>query len=1153
MVLAASCSVAAAQTPFNALSAASQGVSKSVGGSFTTDLVSLKGTSPGVPLRYGSIVPGSETVEFGVSKLVRGVDYQMDYEAGVVYLMRAQKPGQSLRVSYRYNTASQPTGVAGGSSFAGGLGAMQLSLVPNALNLVVGLGMAERTAGGQVLSTNVFGTRNTFNFGSGSLSGVVLLGDRQKMNASSDYEYRQASSDEGDTRSKFILQNLATSVAGGKIEAGVQDISSNFGAFQAVRGTGIGAAQVDQLAKERGLKRFSLSASNLNLGGMTVNQSFRNVRDGVSGIEWQKFGVQSGGFKADYTSQAVSPSFTRFADLAETDREQLQREVGLSRRGLNAEYKGAFGLVGFQGNEVEDSNGLGISRRSLNMDAGRYKFSLGDQRIDPGFTRFDSLFEQEKGQWAREAGLSRQWLSLEAAVFGPATPLKFATSSLGNGQSGFSSRDFSAGGKGWSLEHANRKVDDGFTQLGAMADSELDAHAGTVARMYSNDPYSPRYEDRMALAVNHGVERNFTKLALAPFKDWNVSFESLRLSGRQAGAGVDTAKVSGKGFAFQFRDQKIGTQFSELAGLMELERARLGPLVGMRKTDWSFAADFSPTKKLNVQATDVGTDAGGASRRAVSYVDKGIEVKIAEREVDPGFTMVGAMVDPERDFLTTIVGYKQREIHAKWQVLPSLSFETLQYDAISGSLNQEKYSRTTSLTWKPDPRTQLAYTHSEQKNDDPMSVLTANVTDRLSLFRDLGRFGVVEYVHESQDFDGTLNTMADLDKHYLAYSTKLNDKTALRAEQSRTVFDNGDKEDVSANTISTELSKRAGVSVTDVQVDRNGSDRDEKRRNYGFWFDFGNGMRLNYGYARQLLGPSGTLQSLVSLTGGNVGGVTVGGGSYSENRIDNVNTQGVANLQLSSTKPFRLGFLKDVQFNFGLDTATDQTNFIRENRQIKVESKLGSNTLGYEYKSQLHPSGFSAIDRAFRFTTDQSESRWLRASLDYKLREMPDQGLTVIRNFQITARPTRGMELSHQVLTNPEEQFRSDVLLGSLTSPLRVNRWKLDYAPNTKWSLAAVWAEKLNDLTFESSRLGGVTLELFKDSGSPLSLFYGVEQLFGNVPRRTAHRYSIRFDQRPGPNQLLSLFAGNVSYEHSIADGFSRNNWTVNVNYQLKF
>ena len=166
---------------------------------------------------------------------------------------------------------------------------------------------------------------------------------------------------------------------------------------------------------------------------------------------------------------------------------------------------------------------------------------------------------------------------------------------------------------------------------------------------------------------------------------------------------------------------------------------------------------------------------------------------------------------------------------------------------------------------------------------------------------------------------------------------------------------------------------------------------------------------------------------------------------------------------------------------------------------------------------------------------------------------MPDQGLTVIRNFQITARPTRGMELSHQVLTNPEEQFRSDVLLGSLTSPLRVNRWKLDYAPNTKWSLAAVWAEKLNDLTFESSRLGGVTLELFKDSGSPLSLFYGVEQLFGNVPRRTAHRYSIRFDQRPGPNQLLSLFAGNVSYEHSIADGFSRNNWTVNVNYQLKF
>lgn len=83
--------------------------------------------------------------------------------------------------------------------------------------------------------------------------------------------------------------------------------------------------------------------------------------------------------------------------------------------------------------------------------------------------------------------------------------------------------------------------------------------------------------------------------------------------------------------------------------------------------------------------------------------------------------------------------------------------------------------------------------------------------------------------------------------------------------------------------------------------------------------------------------------------------------------------------------------------------------------------------------------------------------------------------------------------------------------------------------------------------------MAGLTLDLFRNSGSPLQLFYGVEQRWGNQLRQTAHRYYLRFDQRPGPNQLLSVFAGNLSYGHSLPNGANRNNWTVNVNYQIRF
>jgi hypothetical protein len=70
---------------------------------------------------------------------------------------------------------------------------------------------------------------------------------------------------------------------------------------------------------------------------------------------------------------------------------------------------------------------------------------------------------------------------------------------------------------------------------------------------------------------------------------------------------------------------------------------------------------------------------------------------------------------------------------------------------------------------------------------------------------------------------------------------------------------------------------------------------------------------------------------------------------------------------------------------------------------------------------------------------------------------------------------------------------------------------------------------------------------------SALTLFYGIEQNDTTLLRRLAQRYSIQFDQRAGPNQVMSLLFGNLSYEHSIADGFHRDNWTVRADFQIKF
>src|SRR6185436_17997887 len=107
----------------------------------------------------------------------------------------------------------------------------------------------------------------------------------------------------------------------------------------------------------------------------------------------------------------------------------------------------------------------------------------------------------------------------------------------------------------------------------------------------------------------------------------------------------------------------------------------------------------------------------------------------------------------------------------------------------------------------------------------------ANEIDKLALFKDFGRFGKFYYTHESQKFDGTQAQLPDSDTQKFAYEAQIDNRTSVRTEETTTKYDNGDKEQTSANTISTSLTKQLGVSVSDVNIDRPGTAQDQKKRN----------------------------------------------------------------------------------------------------------------------------------------------------------------------------------------------------------------------------------------------------------------------------------------------------------------------------------
>lgn len=1154
------------------------GGTAAAGGSHTIDFVVLKALNPGVPLRHGNVVPSSEQVLFGGAVLQRGTDYSMDYSAGVVYLMRAQREGDTLTVSYRFTSAG--TGSSGGASTSG-LAGFNFSLLPGSLKMMMGLGVAERAADGSVSTSNVFGWNNSFSFGgSSSLTGLLLMGQKTQQNNRSAFESDSPQGPVDAGKSQFLVQNLSSRILGGNVSFDFQDISKNFTAFESAKQAGFDDARVGQLQKERGLQRFGMGLTGLKIGTVALSNGFRVVKDGSSSIEWRSFGFADKGLTLDWKQQRVDSKFTRFADLAEEDREQLKKELGLEREALAGGFDFKFGKMTFNTSKISDTTSQtpsAVHKQDVGLDTGNIKFNITDERVDKSFTKFQNLQDAEKAMGS-DVGLRRQTMNFQANVFGKdAPPLLFATNKISADSHAFESVDASVGGKAWSLTHSARKVDAKYTNLSQMIDPEKDSNINAVASMYANlagPPVNPGQEHSWWLQ-SAGISRDYTKFAAAPLKNLNVVFSDLKLQGEKDGAAVKDYQATGKGFNFDYRHETIGKDFAELGSLLNFERQRLGAVSGFDRTD--LATDFTigghniGFSRLDAAATD-----GGVKRQTFSFTDKSLDVHTATRVVDPKYGEVNQIVDPEKDLLTSLLGFNERDTKVKWRLLPSLSFDGSYLNSSSDSLHQNNLIQSSYFDWSPNKKTEVTHLSARQHLDGPFSVLFANQTEKTTLMHDFGRLGVLNLCNEQQKFDAKVNPQPDFSRHILTYETKIDDRTSVRTEQSQTRYGNGDKENVNTNVVSTAITKRVGVSMAETAITTQDAAKDQNKRNYGFWYDLGKGLRVSYGYDLQgtdhntasngvfTVGqnPSNVKPDQVGqVPTGQAGNFTVGGG-YGVNQWDTATTrtQSFGNVRFGTANPIRLGIVQDVKFNFLFDSSADVSKWVRENKQFDISGRVGSTNFAVGYRGQLDHTGFRGVDRLFSLTTDQTDTRPFRAIVFYKARTLPTGQVVMIRNYTLAAKVGKNFDLRNEFLTNPEES-KGDALLGSITRAARVDKWKLDYKQGEDTALGLEWAESIDDSKLTLQRTMGLNVTLFNSTKrskngtkSPVSLFYGYELFDGaGRPRNSTARYSLKFDQAAGPNQSFSIYTGNLSYGGVLPPGQRLNNVSFRMDYSLRF
>jgi hypothetical protein len=1135
-----------------------------VGGTPAVDIIRLNSGGMGAPLRFGSVLNGSEVVTLNGVRLRPGADYSFDYSVGVVYVSRAVKEGDSLHVSYRYDGKKK---VDSGSASMG-IAPMKFNLLGKAMPLRLGFGQIERTADGKVMRTNIYGTRNSFSGGGLGLSGAYFSGSRSEEGVGAGMSFDGAkggnlTSETGS--SSFLVQSFRSSLAGGSFSADLQDVSSNFTGFNAVKDAGYTDQQIAAFAREKGLKRSGFGAEGLKVGGLNFNGNQKLVKDNDKGISVSSYSVGTGGFTYSQNKENVERGFNRFKDLGVADWQRLQLSQGISKAAETAGFKSKFLSLGYESSRVQDfERNKGIEKQKVSLDSKNWAFEIGSQSVDAGFNRF----EADRGVFGLEAGLSRQSAALTKGIIGKGLNLSYSKSSIDNGVGSFDANDIAISGKTWALNMGSRGSDKRFNRLGSMQAGEIDSHMRAVAGMYGpNAALQPA--DRQAFINSSGIQRDGTSFK-TNLKGGTLNVNQVKIAGAKDDANIHTANIVGKNLQFSMRKLNTGTAFTEISRLMPYEQQQIGLLSGISRTDLNLAMQMSKGQTFSYSSMSAEVNGTSAGRTNLAYRGKGLEVDFNQRNVDKGFNVMG-LVDSQRDLMNSMTGFSQKDSRVKFNALKSIQFEYSASSAYRNATEELRASDALMFSMALDPTLQVDFAKATQVNKQSTSTLFAANMERVSLSKRFGNQSL-SITNEKRENEGSNNGAPDSNRTTVALETKLSNNTSFRTEQTRTAFNDGGKEDVNSNSISTKIAKNVGVSVTDTNIDRGSSDRNEVKRDYGVWFDFGKGVRASYGYVRQLNGDSAGFGSsslsvgqdatriaadkaMGGATGANVNG-TMLGFQNGTNTWDEQNgrAQAFSSASLQTTKPFSLGFLKDSKFSLNSYMASDNSRWLREDIVSSFDSKVGKYGVGMNYRGQVDQTGSRAIDRTYKFNTDTTGKAPFSASMSYKQRVLPTNQEYAIRDYKADYKGIKGFTLSNQIQTNPEGPANPNIVLGTQPLAQRRNTWRMDYTAHKDFTLGGQFDELIDDAIKSVRRTAGFNLVLNQRSGSPLSFFYGIEQsdLAGN--RQDFVRFGLNFEQKASANQVFSLALTNQGWlNNANATLANQNDWVGRLNYQWRF
>lgn len=823
--------------------------------------------------------------------------------------------------------------------------------------------------------------------------------------------------------------------------------------------------------------------------------------------------------KLDY--QDVSKDFNGFASLKqqkaapETLLNQLEKEKGIRRFGLRADYDIGSGVTsGFGISRIGDSGG-DIVRQSFNLGGSKLKLSADFQEVDPGFRRFGDLAENERAQWAKERGIKRSAYQLSLAPLrgmpadSPWNALSFSEISDKSGSVSLSSVNFAA--QGFSLSVTDSRIDAGFARLGDLKDSERAQMALNIRRQFDPNAAASNLtkQDLDHIARETGIERRDIRTSFR-LGDLTTGLQFLTVGDDTGEVKRQSISLEGANYKVLGMQQEIGEGFSRVNNLAPIEQQNFGKENGMKRTNLSGEFKLHSGLQMATSYERVRDGEAGLSKYGVSLKNSKLSLAANYQDIDPDFDRVMDLADADRQKMAAEQGMKRYDLSLGLQAGKSVRIDSFYYDAKHSTDDRFRRQLRNNIVINPSNGPKLSFLRDEVSFGSTSSE-SAFLHQKLTLAH---KMGIVSFnmLHDTVTTQGPDDSENKIETRVLHFDTDPKKNTSIIGDWKSVTQSDGRFEETQTLRLTSKLSRDMAFVGTRATVETDQSE---------------------------------TVSQDYSLSGKVLGNVALAA-RYGETLVDGSTASRTRELSLIPAAPKDYGVFHKVAWNLRFAQVQRSDKIETETKAGRVETEVLRHKVAAEYLGTITKEGLDCIVRSFSISGDQDPKKRLHYGLSYKVRDPAGADSILIRRYNADWKITDVTQLTYAYFSYNEKPN------GEL-EPVGVERIKLT-TPMTKllgfvgcWESVDYYANNTSKTTLSlglSGKLSGV---------ESLEASYGFDRTSTPNGKTSSRTYKLKYDRQVSADHFLTLTGRYTDWSGTRPSNITEDDVQIQLDFRTLF